>query len=73
MQDKLNTVNAEAARKMAIVDAMTPEQRAKVWDIGLNAFSRAYPTAYKTAKKKAGIKGACHFTQTKSVSKALAA
>ena len=36
-------VCAAAARKMAIVEAMTPAQRAKVWDMGLNHISKKFP------------------------------
>jgi hypothetical protein len=56
-------VSKEAARKMAIVDALTPKQRAIVWEIGLSDFSVKYPKAYKAVKAKAGIKGACRTTQ----------
>lgn len=68
-----NAVNTEAARKMAIVDAMTKAQRAVVYEIGLNDFSRKFAAAYKAAKKRAGIKGSCKFTQTAKVAKVLAA
>lgn len=65
-------VSSEAARKMAIVDALTPAQRAIVWEIGLFDFSNRYPKAYKAAKAKAGVKGRCHMTQHRSTAKALA-
>ena len=69
MKNQPNDVNREAARKMAIVDAMKPEQRAIVWEIGLHNFSRKYPVAYKAAKKRAGIRGSCSFTQTAEVAR----
>lgn len=69
----LNAVSAEAARKMAIVDAMTPAQRAVVHEIGLNAFSKKFSVAYKAAKKRAGITTRCRFTQHKTASKMVAA
>ena len=65
-----NTVNKAAARKMAIVDAMKPDERKLVWEIGLHTFSRKFPNRYKAAKARAGIKGACAFTQTREVAKA---
>ena len=61
--------NKEAARKMAIVDAMKPNERAMVWEIGLHVFSRKYPSNYKAAKRRAGIKGSCTFTQIAAVSR----
>lgn len=70
MTTEATTVNSAAARKMAIVDALKPAERAIVWDMGLNDFSRKFPVAYKAAKKRAGIKGACAFTQTRAVAKA---
>jgi hypothetical protein len=56
-------VNHAAARKMAIVDALKPAQRAIVWDMGLYDFSIKHPKAYKAAKARAGIKGPCAFSQ----------
>lgn len=72
MNSQPNDVNREAARKMAIVDAMKPEERKIVWEIGLNTYSRKFPHAYKVAKRRAGIKGSCAFTQTRQVAKAAA-
>lgn len=69
MTNQPTDVNREAARKMAIVDAMTPEDRRIVWDIGLNAFSERHPKRYGKAKKAAGIKGRCAFTQTAEVAR----
>lgn len=67
----MNTdVNHEAARKMAIVDAMKPEDRMIVWDIGLNAFSNKFPRRYAAAKKRAKVHGRCAFTQTAKVARA---
>ena len=52
--------------KMAIVDALKPEQRRVVWEIGLDAFSRSpeHRPAYRAAKKAAGIIGGMKRTQT---------
>lgn len=52
--------------KMAIVDALKPEHRRVVWEIGLDAFSRtpAYRPAYRAAKRSAGIIGGMKRTQT---------
>ena len=69
MTNQPNDVNAAAARKMAIVDAMKPEDRMIVWEIGLNNFSRQFSRRYKAAKARAGIKGACAFTQTAEVAR----
>lgn len=69
MNSQPNDVNAAAARKMAIVDAMKPEERKIVWEIGLDAYSRKFSRAYKVAKRRAGIKGACAFTQTAEVAR----
>lgn len=69
MTNQPNDVNRAAARKMAIVDAMKPEDRKIVWEIGLHNFSRKYPVAYKAAKRRAGIKGSCAFTQTAEVAR----
>jgi len=46
-----------AARNMAIVDAMAPATRAKVYEFGLSAVSRHKTTsgAYQAAKKAAGL------------------
>lgn len=73
MQNFENAIQAQAARKMAIVDAMTPAQRAIVWEIGLNNFSRTHVKAYAKAKAKAGVQGRCKFTQSKVAAKGLAA
>ena len=62
-------VNREAARKMAIVDAMKPHQRAIVWEIGLYDFSMKYPKAYRAAKARAGITKRCSFSQRATPSK----
>jgi hypothetical protein len=70
MTSQPTDVNREAARKMAIVDAMKPEHRRIVWELGLHNFSRKFPVAYKAAKRRAGIKGSCAFTQTREVAKA---
>lgn len=70
MNSQPTDVNREAARKMAIVDAMKPEDRKIVWEIGLHNFSRKHAYAYKAAKRRAGIKGACAFTQTREVARA---
>lgn len=72
MTNQPNDVNREAARKMAIVDALSPEDRRKVWDIGLYAFSEKHQNRYAKAKARAGIKGRCAFTQTRAVAKAAA-
>ena len=64
-----NAPNPDAARKMAIVDAMKPHERAIVWEIGLHVFSRKHAKAYKAAKRRAGIKGACAFTQIAAVAR----
>lgn len=55
--------DAAAARKMAIVDALPAHRRAIVHEIGLYDFSNKYSRSYRTAKKAAGVKGACQFTQ----------
>lgn len=70
----LDRVKAEAERKMAIVDALKPEQRAVVHEIGLHAFSRhpLHRNAYRAAKKRAGIKSPCRATQDKRASTLLA-
>lgn len=70
MTSQPNDVNREAARKMAIVDAMKPEERKLVWELGLNGFKGKFPKAYAKAKTRAGIKGPCAFTQTREVARA---
>lgn len=72
MTNQPNDVNRAAARKMAIVDAMKPEDRKIVWDIGLFAFSNKFPRRYAAAKKRAKVHGRCAFTQTREVAKAAA-
>jgi hypothetical protein len=70
----IDRIKAEAERKMAIVDALKPQDRAVVHEIGLHAFSRhpMHRTAYRAAKKRAGIKTPCRATQDKRATALLA-
>ena len=67
IERRLAAIQAEAIRKMAIVDALKPADRALVHEIGLSSFSRRADRriAYVQAKAKAGVKGACRYTQRK--------
>lgn len=62
----LAALQAEAIRKMAIVDALKPEDRQIVHEVGLSTFSQGpRRLAYLKAKARAGVKGNCRYTQRK--------
>lgn len=66
----MEAIKLSAMMKMAIVDELSPNMRAIVYEIGLSDFSRKHRTAYKAAKKKAGLMGkSMHGTQRKSTTK----
>jgi hypothetical protein len=55
--------DANMARKMAIVDALIPTDRALVHEIGLYDFAKRYPLKYACAKARARVKGHTEKTQ----------
>ena len=55
--------DANMARKMAIVDELSPADRKLVHEIGLYDFAQRHPRRYKAAKALAGVKGHTQVTQ----------
>lgn len=66
-----DTIKLSAEKKMAIVDALSPESRAIVHEIGLDRFSRKHRKTYLAAKKRAGINGMMKHHQIKRVAKTI--